>query len=94
MIKIHYDFTDGTEISYGEGKCLDDDFTTNCLLFFTNDTHEEVVIETADGKFISKNDLMRNDPHYTLKHMRQSHNILKMFLAGAFNWKRRGSYYE
>ena len=90
MINIHYDFIDGTEVSYGEGKMLDGDFNTNCLLFFTNDSREDVVIECEDGRYMSKNEIMSNDNFYTEKHIRHAHNILKMFLAGGFNWKQRG----
>jgi len=48
MIKINFDFTDGTEVSYIEGCELKDNFTTNCLDFFNNDEEtDDVMVRTV-----------------------------------------------
>lgn len=84
MIKIHYDFTDKTEISYKEGLEKGDNFTTNCLQFFCLDNKaSEVIIINKEGKYISRNNIQA----HTLKEIRKEHNILKMFLSEAFDWK-------
>lgn len=87
MIIIHFDFTDGTEVSYQEGLELKDDFTTNCLDFFSFDeaTYEVVVID-KNGNKLSRNGLLGKNI-YTEKEIRKSHNIHKMLKAGSFNWR-------
>lgn len=87
MITIHYNFTDGTEISYFEGLQKKDDFTTCCLDFFCQDTKAEVKIVKrinfdTEVWEISKNNIQK----HTDKYVRPAHNILKMFKAGAFKW--------
>ena len=87
MITIHYDFTDGTEVSYAEGLELKDNFTTCCLDFFCVDTiAEDIVIVSKNGSSISRNMLISNDGRYTEKEIKPAHNILKMFKAGSFHW--------
>ena len=88
MVKIHYDFTDGTEVSYKEGLDLRDNFNTNCLDFFQVENEaEDVVIVSKNGKTLSRNQLLKNNGKYTVKHIRKEHNILKMFKSGSFSWQ-------
>ena len=88
MITIHYDFTDGTEVSRGEGLQLGDDFTTNCLTFFNNDYDYDCKIVRKDGRYILMSELyVDHDRFYTNREIRQAHNILKIFIANGFNWK-------
>jgi hypothetical protein len=89
-IKIHYDFTDGTELSYVEGLEAIDlnlSFTTNCFEFFTSDRSCEVIVEKASGRYISMQEVLANDNFYTRKHIRKAHNLRKMLVAGGFKWK-------
>lgn len=84
MITIHFDFTDGTEVSYQEGKLLKDNFTTCCLDFFNMfEITYDVIITRKDGKHISRKNIQN---HSNGKEIRKTHNIHKMFLAGSFNW--------
>ncbi len=89
MIKIHFDFTDGTEVSYERGCLLKDNFTTNCLDFFNNneDVNDVVVIDSK-GNYISRKILMSNQSFYTKKHMKKSHDLQKMLKANAFDWRK------
>lgn len=83
MIKIHYDFKDGTEVSYMEGKILGNNFSTHCLDFFNMDERaDDVVAIRSDGKIISR----KNIQNHTSKQINKSHNIHKMLIAGAFEW--------
>lgn len=84
MIIIHWDFTDGTEVSYIEGKLLGDNFTTHCLDFFNMDEKvDDVVVLRSDRSIISR----KNICEHTDKEIRDSHNIHKMLIANSFNWK-------
>lgn len=94
MIIIHYDFTDGTELSYGEliRKDLskhDASFTTNCLDFFCFDTNtKDVLIVDSAGNTLSRNSLLSEQDLYKVgKKITKSHNIQKMLKAGAFTWQ-------
>lgn len=84
MITIHWDFVDGTEVSYIEGIRLGDNFTTNCLDFFNMDIAvDDVVVKRKDGSRIHRkyiNDYSRG------KEIRKTHNIHKMLVAGSFIW--------
>lgn len=83
MIEIHYDFTDGTEVSYMTGKILGDNFTTCCLDFFNMDERvDDVVVLRSDGKKISR----KNIQQHSVKEIRKAHNIHKMLVAGSFEW--------
>jgi hypothetical protein len=83
MIIIHYDFTDGTEVSFKEGLTLGDNFKTNCLDFFNMDEKvDEVMVIKKDGSYISRNNINLHTP----KEIRQSHDIHKMLVADSFNW--------
>lgn len=87
MIFIHYDFTDGTEVSYHEGLKLKNGFTTNCLDFFNFDSEaDDVLIIDKHGNTLSMNSLLVKNP-YTNKEIRTEHNIQKMFKANSFNWQ-------
>ena len=83
MITIHWDFSDGTEVSYIEGKLLGDNFTTHCLDFFNMEEEvDDVVVLRSDGKKISRKDIHL----HSSKEIRISHNIHKMLKADSFNW--------
>lgn len=83
MITIHWDFTDGTEISYMQGKLLGNNFTTHCLDFFNMDERvDDVVVLRSNGGKISR----KNIKEHSLKEIRKSHNIRKMLVAGSLNW--------
>jgi len=90
-ITIHYDFTDGTEVSYAEGIFninLGKSFTTNCLDFFTNIPYvDEVIVIDKLGNTLSRNKLMSNKSDYTNRDMREAHNLQKMLKANSFNWQ-------
>lgn len=83
MITIHYDFTDGTEVSFVEGLLLDDNFTTCCLEFFNNDIEvDDVVVIRRNGRKVSR----KNIQQHTSKEIRNAHDIRKMLVAGSFKW--------
>jgi len=83
MITIHWDFKDGTELSYQEGKELGDNFTTHCLDFFNLDEPvDDIIVLKKDGTKISRKDIN----NHTSKEIRQSHNIHKMLKAGTFKF--------
>lgn len=83
MITIHWDFTDGTEVSYAVGRTLKDNFSTNCLDFFNMDEDvEDVVVKRKDGKSIHRKSINE----HSSKEIRKEHNIHKMLVAGSFNW--------
>jgi hypothetical protein len=83
MIHIHWDYVDGTEVSYAEGLLLCDNFTTNCLDFFSNDIEADVIVMKKNGEFIQKS---RLNKLHSAKQIRLSHNILKMLKADSFSW--------
>lgn len=85
-IKIHYDFIDGSELSYGEAVECEENFTTSCLEFFCTDNINAVVVK-RDGSSISVKDLLDNTGDHTVKHIRKAHNLHRMLVAGAFSWK-------
>ncbi len=83
MITIHYDFTDGTEVSYQQGLELKDNFTTCCLDFFNMDLDvDDIVVVKKDGGYVSRKHIHLS----TSKEIRKAHNIHKMLVAGSFNW--------
>ena len=83
MITIHWDFLDGTEVPYMQGKLLGDNFTTHCLDFFNMDEQvDDVVVLRSDGKKISR----KNIKEHSFKEIRKSHNIHKMLVSDSFNW--------
>lgn len=83
MITIHFNFTDGTEVSYVEGKILKDNFTTHCLDFFNMDEEvDDVVVLRKDGSKISRKNIQK----HANKEIRAEHNIHKMLVSGSFIW--------
>lgn len=83
MITIHWDFTDGTEISYVDGLLRGDNFTTCCLEFFDMGSRvDDIVVVRKNGKKISR----KNIQDHTTKEIRGTHNIRKMLVAGSFKW--------
>ena len=85
MITIHYDYTDGTEVSYAEGRELKDGFTTNCLDFFQNEN--DVTVLKSDGSYMTTTEIQLNDGRYGQKHIRPAHNLQRMLKAGALKWQ-------
>lgn len=84
MITIHWDFSDGTEVPYMQGKLLEDNFTTHCLDFFNMDERaDDVVVLRSDGLKISR----KNIQEHSSKEIRKTHNIHKMLISGSFEWK-------
>ena len=84
MITIHWDFKDGTEVSYKDGRLLGDNFTTHCLDFFNMDEEvDDVVVLMSNGQKISR----KNINEHTPKEIRKEHNIHKMLVAGSFKFK-------
>lgn len=91
MIKIHFDYVDGTEVSYAEGlhqMSIGASFSTCCLDFLDmgSEVNEVIVVDKLGNK-LSRSKLLRNDRTYTDKYMRAEHNLQKMLKAGAFNWQ-------
>lgn len=84
-ITIHYDFTDGSELPYGLAILAQDDFTTNCLEFFSADNPNARVIR-ADGTSISVKDLLDNVGGHTDKQIRKAHSLHRLLVAGKFKW--------
>lgn len=83
MITIHWDFSNGTEVSYMQGKLLGDNFTTHCLDFFNMDEKaDDIVVVRSDGKRISRNNIQ----DHSFKDIRTSHNLHKMLVADSFEW--------
>jgi len=85
IIRVHYDFTDGSELSYIEGKNCKGAFTTNCLEFFSTSNPNTFIVK-RDGGRMSVQDLLRNDGFITKKEIREAHDLRKMLVAGAFEW--------
>lgn len=84
MIQINFDFVDGTEVSYMEGVMLKDNFTTNCLDFFSFSTKaENVRVVNKRGGYI---DLIENNG-YTVKEIRVEHDIQKILKSSGFKFK-------
>ena len=83
MITIHWDFTDGTEVSYITGKVLQDNFTTCCLEFFNmNQPCDDVIILRRNGQKISRNNIQLS----TDKEIRPEHDIRKLLVSGVFKF--------
>lgn len=92
MIIIHYDFTDGTEISYMEGRKLKNNFTTCCVNFFqfsylkldkTNGLAEDIIVLKKNGDYLSAKKLIENKYEFDAE-IRLPHNIMKILVAGGF----------
>ena len=89
MINIHFDFTDGSELSYIEGNKAEAGFNTNCLSFFCFDTKDDVKVIKKDGSYILKSELLGYSG-YTDREIREAHNLEKMLKANSFKWKKEG----
>jgi len=87
MINIHFDFTDGSELSYEEGMEAEKDFNTNCLAFFSFDVKDDVKVIKKDGSYILKSELLGTSD-YTDREIRLAHNIEKILRANGFCWKK------
>ena len=48
---------------------------------------DQVRVVKKDGSYIDLRELLAGDDFYTSKEIRSEHNLLKMLLAGAFNFK-------
>jgi len=102
MVTIHIDFTDGTEVSYIEGlelleKDLNTDFTTNVLVFFTQNSFvtypsDNVIVIDKHGRSIDRNELLTNGKNgefrYIDREIGPRHNINKMLITNSFTWKQ------
>lgn len=96
MILINYDFTTKNELSFFEVKeklkeKTVNNIETNCLDFFDFDylnLTDDVIIRKNDNSYISLKELYNNDEAYTFKFIIPTHNVLKMFKANSFNFKK------
>lgn len=82
MIEIHFDYTDGTEISIMEGLEKGDNFTTHCLEFFSFDTKADVIVKNKEGKQIRLSEINK----HCLKEIGETYNVRKMLLDNLFEW--------
>ena len=74
MITIHYDFTDGTELSYVEGLEKGDNFTTCCLDFFNIDCKaEDIKVIDKLGNTLYRSKLLENTGKYRQDLRRQEY---------------------
>lgn len=90
-VYIHWDFTDGSELSFVEGNATLNGFHTHCLEFFSTNFRPDinVIVVKSNGEYISRNELLQNDGTYTSKQIRHAHNLQKMLIAGSFRWKKK-----
>ena len=89
LIIIHYDFTDGTELSYMEAKASllhapTRTIHTCCLDFFSVDYN--AVLVKKNGARMSVKSVMANTGEFTDKQIRVSYNLQKLLKAGTFNF--------
>lgn len=108
VLLIHYDFSNGSETSYGEildtlRKINKEDthrviICTNCLSFFNFDylkKFDDIVVYKKDKSFISLKDLLEfKGVGYTTKEIRESHNVYKMLLSNSLCFKKVLSFDE
>lgn len=91
MIKIHYDFSDGTELLLHQAKealIRGESFTTHCTNFFNTDNLECMIV-CEDGRYMSVSELLENNKdQYTDKQIRKSHNLEQLFLSGCIKWEK------
>lgn len=93
MIKVHFDFTDGTELSYSESiNNSTNDFTTHSLevidqwLEFDR-SPSEIVILRKDGSYIDIKEVLKNDGKYSDKYLTRDHSLARMIKANALEWQ-------
>lgn len=83
MIIIHWDYTDGSELSYIEGRKKKDNFTTCCLDFFNQEEPvDDVRVLRKDGGCISRNNLFLS----TSKDLKRGLDIRKLLVGGTFKF--------
>ena len=94
IITITYDYVAENSKSYLEGKKLidyEESFTTNCLEFFDFDLFnkrvDDVVVLKKDGTSISLRKLLDNNAGYTDREIRTAHNVKKLLISGALEFK-------
>jgi len=86
IVRIHVDFTDGTELSYVESKRATSDFTTCCLDFFNiKKEYEDVILVRSDGETLSRNELIDSSTPCG-REIREAHNLHKMLVAGVLGF--------
>jgi hypothetical protein len=85
-IFVHWDYSDGTELSYIEGLNSKTSFTTNVLDFFSFDTEATDVIITRanDNKEIRRSNIQNYSPD---KEIKKEHNLVKLLKAGTLIFK-------
>lgn len=67
---------------------LDNIITYDLTVFCFDTLNKDYNVILLDGdQYISLSELLNNTGEYTTKHMRIAHNVLKMFIGGAFNWR-------
>ena len=84
-IRIHWDFSDGTELSFYESIQAyrnGEKFNTHCLSFF--DFLFDCVLIKKNGETLTPNKLIEDRGFYTSKEIKHTHNIYRMLVAGAF----------
>lgn len=63
---------------------------TNCLDFFSfSSLHRgyDVKVVKSNGDYILLSELRNNDNAYTMREIREAHNVYKLLLANAFAFK-------
>lgn len=86
IITIHFDFTDGSELSYIEAKNETKSFNTHCLDFFCFDTEaDDVIVLKKDGTRISRKNIQQHVCNG--KEIREAHNLHKLLRCGYFEFK-------
>ena len=93
MIKVHFDFTDGTELSYSESiNNRTTDFTTHSLeiidQWLTFDRLlPEIIVLRKDGSYIDVREVLNNDGKYGDKYLTRDHSLALMIKASALKWQ-------
>lgn len=95
LIVIPLDFSEGNKTSsYYEVleriKDKEELIYTHCLNFFDFsilDKHYDVKVIKSDDSYILLSELLNNDGSYTNKIIRQAHNVMRLLIAGHFEFK-------
>ena len=93
MIKVHFDFTDGTELSFSESiNNRTTDFTTHSLevidQWLTFDRLlPEILVLRKDGSYIDIREVLNNDGKYGEKYLTREHSLTRMIKADALKWQ-------
>lgn len=96
VIIIPYDFNNVVaSVSHEEAIDMMNDgvpyLYTHNLLFFnfnTLDKGYDVKINKKNGDYIILSELLENDGRYTDRHIRRSHNVLNLLLAGEITFQK------